>query len=96
MSRKIRSMRGEIIDLDLLKIKQQMASTPKPVDVKEREQFVDKKIRRRVRKQKVVKDDDLDIDPTIVIEDAEVEVDETIESTEDSQATARPVRKKKV
>lgn len=60
MGQKYRSARGEIVDIDLVKIKQQIASTPKPVTVQEREKFVDKRIRRRVKKQ-VVDDDGLDV-----------------------------------
>lgn len=49
---KVRSARGEVIDFDLLKIKAQIASTPKPATVKAREDFIDKKFKRRVRKLK--------------------------------------------
>lgn len=99
MSKTVRSMRGEIIDLDLLKIKQQIATAPKPVNVQEREQFVDKKIRRRVRRQKVV-DSDLDIDETIKEDlhaDAEVEPSAVpAQTAENSSAEKkRPVRKRK-
>lgn len=91
MGKRIRSMRGEIIDMDLLKIKQQMASAPKPVDVKEREQFVDKKIRRRVRKQKTVATEDLDIDANIK---ATIEPEVEVEVVQEPTTKVRPVRKK--
>ena len=82
-------MRGEIVDIDLLKIKQQMASAPKPMDVKEREQFVDKKIRRRVRKQKVVATSELDIDDAIKQDIENTVTDPVVENK------VRPVRPKK-
>jgi hypothetical protein len=52
MGKKVRSARGEVIDFDLLKIKEQIAQTPPSVDVKKREEFIDKKFQRRLRKQK--------------------------------------------
>lgn len=52
MGKKVRSAKGVIIDFDLLKIKEQIAQTPPSVDVKKREEFIDKKFQRRLRKQK--------------------------------------------
>jgi hypothetical protein len=43
MSRKARSARGEIVDFDLLAIKQQLAATPVPVSVDARRKFIDEK-----------------------------------------------------
>lgn len=50
MPSKKRSMRGEMVDFDLLKIKEQMKTAPKPVEVTAREDFVDRKLRRRVKR----------------------------------------------
>ncbi len=44
---KARSARGVVVDFDLLAIKEKLASTPKPVEVKERENFIAQKSRRR-------------------------------------------------
>lgn len=49
MSVKTRSARGELVDFDLLKIKEQIASNPAPTDVKARQNFVDRRLRRRVK-----------------------------------------------
>jgi len=49
---KVRSSKGEIVDFDLLKIKAQMTAAPKTVDVKAREDFIDKKLQRRLRRLK--------------------------------------------
>jgi hypothetical protein len=49
---KIRSAKGEIVDFDLLKIRQTLAQKPVSLDVKAREDFIDKKLRRRIRKAK--------------------------------------------
>jgi ribosomal protein S21 len=48
---KVRSAKGEIVDFDLLKIKQQMQTTPKPVEVKAREDFIEKRLKRRQARQ---------------------------------------------
>lgn len=49
MSTKVTSARGQEVDFDLMRIKQQIGSAPKTVDVKTREQFVDLRLRRRAR-----------------------------------------------
>jgi hypothetical protein len=54
MPRKTRSAKGQMIDFDLLKIKQQIASAPPTIDVKKREDFIDRKLRRRVKRIKKV------------------------------------------
>ena len=43
MSKTARSARGEIIDFDLLAIKQQLATAPVPVGVSARRKFIDEK-----------------------------------------------------
>lgn len=43
MSKKARSARGELVDFDLLAIKQQLATTPVPVGVNQRRKFIDEK-----------------------------------------------------
>ena len=49
---KARSAKGQIVDFDLLRIKQQIASAPKTTSVKAREDFIDKKFKRRLKKLK--------------------------------------------
>jgi len=65
MPKKTRSAKGEVIDFDLLKIKAQIASAPKPTDVRNREDFIDKKLRRRTKKIKKVETVEVDVEPTI-------------------------------
>jgi hypothetical protein len=43
MTKRARSARGELVDFDLLKIKQQLATTPVPVGVEQRRKFIDEK-----------------------------------------------------
>jgi hypothetical protein len=51
MAKKIaRSARGEMVDFDLITIKQQIASAPKPTTVQAREDFVDRKFKRRLKR----------------------------------------------
>lgn len=45
-----RSAKGVLVDFDLLKIKQQIASAPKPVVVQARETFIDNKFKRQLKK----------------------------------------------
>lgn len=49
MSVRGRSARGEDVDFDKLKIKEQLAAAPKTTSVKVREDFVDAKFKRRVK-----------------------------------------------
>lgn len=44
--RKVQSIKGEIVDFDLLEVKSKMADSPKSESVVQRERFIDKKRRR--------------------------------------------------
>ena len=50
MSKGVKSARGAVVDFDLLKIKQQIASAPKTTDVQAREDFIDQKFKRRLKR----------------------------------------------
>lgn len=50
MAKGVKSARGQLVDFDLLKIKQQIATAPKPSIVKAREDFIDQKFKRRLKK----------------------------------------------
>lgn len=50
MSKPVKSARGQLVDFDLIKIKQQIASAPKPTNVQARENFIDQKFKRRLKK----------------------------------------------
>ena len=52
MSKAVKSARGATVDFDLLRIKQQMASAPKTTTVQAREEFIDQKFKRRLKKMK--------------------------------------------
>lgn len=50
MSKKVRSAKGELVNFDLLKIKEQIGAAPPPQDVKLRHDFIEKRLRRRLKK----------------------------------------------
>ena len=60
MAKRIRSAKGEIVDFDLLTIKQQIAGNPNkqpakmteepPMQIKRPENFIDKKTKRKIAK----------------------------------------------
>jgi hypothetical protein len=50
MPKIVRSARGEVIDFDQLKIKEQLASAPTPVEVKARQNFIENRMKRRLKK----------------------------------------------
>lgn len=74
MAKPVKSARGSLVDFDLLKIKQQIAAAPKTTNVRAREDFIDQKFKRRIKKLKtdiistaapsvpVEEEDDLDAD----------------------------------
>lgn len=49
MANKVRSSNGEMVDFDLLKIKQQIASAPVGQDHKIRQEAVDRKLRKKTK-----------------------------------------------
>lgn len=53
MGKKIRTARGEEIDFDMMKLKNSMVQTPVKTDVAARKDFIDRKLRRRVKKAAV-------------------------------------------
>lgn len=53
MARVTRSNRGEVVDFDLLELKQKINSAPKTEKVVERERFIDKKRRRTSGARKI-------------------------------------------
>lgn len=95
MAKKVRSARGVEVDFDLLKIKQQLTESPS-VDVSARENFVEKRLRRRTKRTVVPTKvaAELPVDDEIVADDAE-NID-GLDLTEDQPVDApapRPVRK---
>jgi len=78
MSKGVRNAKGAIVDFDLLKIKNQIASAPKTTSVKAREDFIDQKFKRRLKRLK------RDITPQTGVADV-VEQEEDMDNEEDQQ-----------
>jgi len=75
MTKLVRTARGLIVDFDLIKIKQQLADMPVPTEVKTRENFVEKRLKRKLRTKSV---------PTVtpVVEDGVEQPDELEKDSE--------------
>ena len=85
MAKKVRSARGVLVDFDLLKVKQQIAESP-AVDVTAREDFVERRLRRRTRRTATpVKP--IVAEPTESLDDVDEDVVEDGEVTEMSNST---------
>lgn len=50
MTRTVRSARGVQIDFDLLRIKESLGATPKVATVRVREDFIDQKLKRKLKR----------------------------------------------
>lgn len=58
------SAKGVLVDFDLMDIKSQISASPRPLEVKAREDFIDSKLRRRIRKSSTVATEMVRKDPT--------------------------------
>jgi len=50
MTKKARSAKGMMVDFDQIKIKQQLTDKPTPIEVQQREDQVDQRLKRRIRR----------------------------------------------
>ena len=101
MPKKVRTARGKELDFDLLKMKQKLANGPAPSEVKQRQDFIDSKLRRRMKKAKAKideakkkRDKGVDVNKT-------VKVDSTpqgpkIDEVKTASPTKRRIKKKTV
>jgi len=71
MGKRVRSAKGVLVDFDFLKIKEQLASAPPPIEVKNRQNFIENRLKRRLKKA------------TAVVEKVEVEVEPKLPETTD-------------
>ena len=49
----VKSVRGENVDFDVLRIKRQLAAAPPPTEVKVRENFVEKRLKRKLKNRTI-------------------------------------------
>ena len=84
MPKVVRSAKGREVNFDMLKIKAQMANAPKPTNVKAREDFIDQKFKRRLKRikrpvgLKPASVSDIKEEPTV-----EIETEDNTEPTEE-------------
>jgi uncharacterized membrane protein YukC len=84
MANRIKSIKGEVVDFDLLKIKEDISAAPKTDEVDSRERYVNRKLRRR-SKQPVtakMKEDMRKMNERMKEADEEDETGKTDEATE--------------
>jgi len=101
MGKKVRSAKGEIVDFDYLKIKEQLASAPTPMEVKNRQNFIENRLKRRLKKKlPVIEQAAVEVEPTLPEPSAEVAVKEEVVAEEttpvvEATTTKQKARKKK-
>ncbi len=76
MGKKVRSVRGEMVDFDLMQIKKQIAAQPAPLEVKARQDFIENRLKRRIKKAQNIVDESKDVVAPTMPAPAET-VDET-------------------
>jgi len=108
MGKKARSVRGEIVDFDLMQIKKQIASAPTPLEVKARQDFIENRLKRRIKKaQNVVDESNKDVapelpEPTATVDESHIEddtkevVSEALAAVEESVEPVKEEKKKVV
>lgn len=90
MGKKVRSAKGEVVDFDYLKIKEQLAAAPTPVEVKNRQNFIENRLKRRIKKKvPEVEPVAVDVEPTLPAATEENVSEESV-----VEAKAAPVTKK--
>lgn len=77
MTKMVRTARGDLVDFDLIKIKQQLADSPAPTEVTARENFVEKRLKRKLRSKTAPL---VEVAPTIVVP-VEVPAEVTVDLT---------------
>lgn len=82
MSKMVRSARGVMLDFDLLKIKEQMATAPIPADVKIRQNVIEKRVSRRKTLSPKLKPIAIETPEMKQDEQEQVFIDKPIEETE--------------
>lgn len=102
MARGHRSARGEIVDFDLLRIKENLGAAPKPSTVKAREDFIDQKHKRRIRRMTETvaslrpSSPPVSAPPPAQVDSVTEEYDETVPELPESVEDAQPVVQKRV
>ena len=92
---KIRSARGEMVDIDIMRIKQQIASGPEPSIVKDRRESIDRKMKRRIKKTVVPGPIVIPVLQPVVLDTPAEEIVELVADTDEIVVQSTPVTKPK-
>lgn len=97
----IRSAKGVAVDFDSLKIKEQLASAPTPLEVKNRQDFIENRLKRRLKKKlPVVAKMAVDVEPSLPepaampVQEEIVPATEVVEEKKSTKKTKQKARKK--
>lgn len=99
MPKLIRSARGEMVNFDLVLIKQEIAANAAPTNVSSREDFIESRIRRRTRRagKLGIKPSERELGEEVSVaafeEPEEFAGEEETETVVEETTTARPVKK---
>jgi hypothetical protein len=95
MGKKIRSAKGVMLDFDLMKIKEQIANVVPPVDVKQRQDFVERRLRRRMKKPLPQTTAAIEAQPRLptVIDEPKPLIQEPASRSKTKKPRSRPVKK---
>ena len=109
MPKKVRSAKGEIVDFDLMKIKEQLNDAPEPMNVQARQDFIDQKMRRRLKKVRHKLDnaplrgrkkasEPVDVDKKVAVKSTKQEekIDEVVKTDEKSAPKKTSKKKRKI
>lgn len=96
MGKRVRSAKGEMVDFDLLKIKEQIATAPAPQDVRARQDFIEKRLRRRLKKAQQpappVQKKQTAVEPKMPATEDLSEAPKMIDEVEDTKTTRQKAR----
>lgn len=100
MGKRVKSAKGEMVDFDYLQIKEQLASAPTPMEVKNRQNFIENRMKRRLKKKlPVVEKAAVEVEPTLPEPAESVEIvavkEEVVKEETKPTTTKQKARKKK-
>jgi len=93
--KKVKSARGEVVDFNLLRIKEEIASAPTTTEVRARQDFIDKRLRRRVKTIQP-QPQKIDVDPNMPQPETEVAVKQPVEEKEPAVKQTRQKARPKI
>ena len=102
MGKIARSARGVMVDFDLMKIKEQMANSPAPLEVKIRQDFIENRLKRRLKKAELPKVETTKVDsapdmpaPAAAVDESHIEKADTAAEVEEKPVVKKSTTKQK-